>query len=111
MLHSWLSIHHSDVIYSAEARLAPSQWETALQSNGVSQWLGGNLESALWYIIAVPWSYKMAAGYGEVFDGCNNSWKYRSGFWKIITTVSYGQVTKVQLSCYLVLLSGDSKTR
>ena len=28
-------------------RLAPSQWETSLQSNGVSHWLGANLESAL----------------------------------------------------------------
>ena len=28
-------------------RFAPSQWETSLQSNGVSHWLGANLESAL----------------------------------------------------------------
>ena len=28
---------------------APSQWETALQSNAVSHWLGANLESALQY--------------------------------------------------------------
>ena len=28
-------------------RFAPSQWETLLQSNGVSHWLGVNLESAL----------------------------------------------------------------
>ena len=31
----------------ADSRLAPSQWETALQSNAVSHWLGANLESAL----------------------------------------------------------------
>ena len=30
----------------ADSRLAPSQWETSLQSNAVSHWLGANLESA-----------------------------------------------------------------
>ena len=29
--------------------LVPSHWETWLQSNAVSHWLGANLESALWY--------------------------------------------------------------
>ena len=31
----------------ADSRLAPSQWETSIQSNAVSHWLGANLESAL----------------------------------------------------------------
>ena len=31
----------------ADSRLAPSQWETSLQSNAISHWLGENLESAL----------------------------------------------------------------
>ena len=31
----------------ADSRLAPSQWETSLQSNTVSHWLGANLQSAL----------------------------------------------------------------
>ena len=30
-----------------DSRLEPSQWETSLQSNAVSHWLGANLESAL----------------------------------------------------------------
>ena len=34
----------------ADSRLAPSQWETSLQSNAVSHWLGANLESTLYYI-------------------------------------------------------------
>ena len=33
--------------FRADTRLAPSQWETALQSNAVSHWMGGNLVSAL----------------------------------------------------------------
>ena len=32
----------------ADSWLVPSQWETSLQSNAVSHWLGANLESALW---------------------------------------------------------------
>ena len=35
------------VINRADSRFAPSQWETLLQSNTVSHWLGTNLESAL----------------------------------------------------------------
>ena len=34
-------------ITRADARLVASQWETLLQSNAVSHWLGANLESAL----------------------------------------------------------------
>ena len=30
-----------------DSRLAPSQWETSLQSNAVSRWLDANLESVL----------------------------------------------------------------
>ena len=33
--------------FRADSRFAPIQWETSLQSNGVSHWLGANLESAL----------------------------------------------------------------
>ena len=35
-------------LHRADSRLAPSQWEKALQSNTLSHWLGANLESALW---------------------------------------------------------------
>ena len=31
----------------ADSRFVPSQWETSLQSNTISHWLGANLESAL----------------------------------------------------------------
>ena len=35
-------------ICRADSRLAHSQWETSLQSNAVSHWLGANLELALY---------------------------------------------------------------
>ena len=34
----------------ADSRLAPNQWETSLQSNAVSYWLGTSLESALYSV-------------------------------------------------------------
>ena len=34
------------IFHRADSRVAPSQWETSLQSNTVSHWLGANLESA-----------------------------------------------------------------
>ena len=33
--------------YRADSKLVPSQWETSLQSNTISHWLGANLKSAL----------------------------------------------------------------
>ena len=38
--------------YRADSRLAPSQWETSLQSSAVSHWLGSNLDSAPNYLNA-----------------------------------------------------------
>ena len=33
--------------FKADSKFVPSQWETLLQGNVVSHWLGANLESAL----------------------------------------------------------------
>ena len=52
----WQSCDKSHVLWKhykeagccrADSRLAISQWETSLQNNAVSHWLGANLESAL----------------------------------------------------------------
>ena len=44
------SVHISGgrVMYRAGPRFAPSQWETSLQSNAVSHWLGASLKAALY---------------------------------------------------------------
>ena len=42
-----LALNRLHTILRADSRLVPSQWETALQSNAVSHWLGANLASAL----------------------------------------------------------------
>ena len=42
-------------IHRADSRFAPSQWETWLQSNAVSHWLGANLESAVHTVPKVPY--------------------------------------------------------
>ena len=42
----------------ADCRLAPSQWETSLQSNTISHWLGINLEWVLWCtLILTHWGW------------------------------------------------------
>ena len=40
-------VHILWIYFRADARLASSQWETSLQRNAISHWLGANLESAL----------------------------------------------------------------
>ena len=42
-----INIKPTHICCRADCRSAPSQWETSLQSNAVSLWLGANLESAL----------------------------------------------------------------
>ena len=42
-------------LFRANSRFAPSQWETSLQSNAVSHWLGANLKSALLLLFGDPW--------------------------------------------------------
>ena len=39
--------YHHIRVYRTESWFAPSQWETSLQSNPVSHWLGANPESAV----------------------------------------------------------------
>ena len=61
----------------ADSRLAPSQWETSVQSNYVSHWLSTNLESALicgcilYWLICCVFAYIM---YGD-------NWKYGDAFY------------------------------
>ena len=47
------------IFVRADSRLAPSQWETSLQSNAVSHWLGTNLEAAIFVIalLYAMWQY------------------------------------------------------
>ena len=52
------------IIIRADSRLAPSQWETLLQSNAISHWLGTNLESALHhYIMVLLITWRGCGGY------------------------------------------------
>ena len=55
-------------MYRTDSWLEPSQWEMPLQSNGISHWLGANLESAL----CVPLS-----GTGPRFNIKMTSYWYR----------------------------------
>ena len=49
IFHNNLLKMMENVYHRADFRFVPSQWETSLQSNAVSHWLGTNLESALYH--------------------------------------------------------------
>ena len=49
-----------------DSRLVPNQWETSLQSNAVSHWLGANLESALFTVLTAPFHSVGRDGAGRV---------------------------------------------
>ena len=83
----YLNIYHNFVIYiiyhsytiqarlilhyiRADSRLAPSQWETSLQSNDVSHWLSANLESALLYAVPPSDSDKLNRLLGACLSRC-----------------------------------------
>ena len=53
----WNISSSSKVYTRADSRLAPSQWETSLQSDTVSHWLGANLESALHTMRSTKYQY------------------------------------------------------
>ena len=57
LLSCWTTFVVTQVIrtkFRADSRLVPSQWETSLQNNAVSHWLGANLESALKFMMGYP---------------------------------------------------------
>ena len=48
------------IVFRADSRFAPRQWETALLCNDVSHWLGASLKSALMFILRY-WLYSCTA--------------------------------------------------
>ena len=70
--------------YRADSRVAPSQWETSLQSNAVSHWLGANLGSALLSMLpnqALPRQQAQAKTRCEWPHTSVNSWDIDSLVW------------------------------
>ena len=56
-------------MYRADSRFAPSQWETSLQSNTVSHWLGANLESSLHVLyFTLAWSWWLSTFYLFIYS-------------------------------------------
>ena len=53
IIWAWFQTIKESVHYNADSNFVPSQWETPLHSNAVSQWLGATLDSALHHL--PPW--------------------------------------------------------
>ena len=69
-IHPSPSVTQTADLQLINCRLASRQWETSLQSNAVSHWLGANLESALEYITFVP----LSDDWGDILYFKNCSW-------------------------------------
>ena len=82
----------------ADSRLAPSQWETALQCNAVSHWLGANLESTLSHICAKAFVH-------------SSHWKPVNLIWKLTHDDIYYGDGKRQGTNFRVLKNSSRKTR
>ena len=60
----------------ADSRFAPSQWETSLQSNTISHWLGTSLEPPLHCDYNIRWIiYHVTHIYQIMFKGVWKVWK------------------------------------
>ena len=71
----------------ADSRLAPCQWETSLQSNAVSHWLGANLEAALTVpdLWRRPWKFSMEVR--KALNTCLNN--YTCWYFNIHAVISF----------------------
>ena len=54
-------------LFRVDSRFVPSQWETALLCNGVSDWLGASLESALMFSMYFSYCYNHAKAWIKCF--------------------------------------------
>ena len=90
----------------AYSGLAPRQWETSLQNNIVSHWLGANLESALCVICGI-WRWQLwRHGHGR----CHNSappeelWmghamsQYHQTYLNAILTITWDLSTMIKIT-------------
>ena len=110
-------------IIRADSRLAPRQWETSLQSNAVSHWLGANLESALimpnverfrtHYVILLSCLIKYASSLEP--DPCFHSINISTHHIYSVPLVVYGFIVNVIVSsrickCIFCILKGPFLT-
>ena len=73
--HSWPYKSLKMNYIRTDPRFAPSQWETPLQNNAVSHWLGANLESSLSIIIIIITRELSELTCGPVYDP-GKIWSY-----------------------------------
>ena len=57
-----IGLRTSRIYLRADSRFVPIQWETSLQNNTISHWLGANLESALYLPPHGGWCGTRSAG-------------------------------------------------
>ena len=83
--------HHDDI--RDQPRYAPSQWETSLQCNDVSHWLGAYLDWSLWYHLD-QCRYIHSLCFGKTMSG----WSYHTWF-ESRTSGPNGRIYKAIETC------------
>ena len=91
---------------ATDSRFAPSQWETSLQSNAASHWLGTNLESALYLYVRHYLDYCRYDFHG-LFSWC----VCLSGMWTNMSRVIHQLLPGlVYGNCHLMVVMHDIHT-
>ena len=88
-VQSWTDVGKA---FRADFRFEPNLWETSLQSNAVSHWLGANLESALG-ICSVTWRIQIKVYY---IQSCHISGQNY--------TIYSDGLTKINMICHFYAL-------
>ena len=95
----------------ADSRFAPCQWETSLQSNVVSHWLGATLESALLPLCRLHSRAYIGIKFDSVSKGCRHE-MYRKFCYHILLkpplvkcVLSWSTIAKHGKSCFLLSIT------
>ena len=88
----------------ADCRLAPSQWETSLQSNAVPHWLGAKLESALRHSIYITGHFPDFLWFPD-FRLFSYFLLYRSVIWRVWRYTRHSEFMIIHAYGFVVLLS------
>ena len=80
----------ADILFRADSRFAPSQWETSLQSKAVSHWLGANLDQ--------PWLLNKQ----RVLMHRHQGWNVRHGLCYIYMRYLYIYELFIAFVCFVV---------
>ena len=94
-------MHH--MYHRTDSMLVPSQWETSLQCNAVSEWLGANLESALVLY------HRLQSSQPIIFAMAQSNAVDRSHYIDVMMTTMASQITSLTVVYSIVYSDADQR--